>query len=122
MGDHIYGKYEGTGLGGETKIVIGDYCSIADGLWIARQDHKVENVITYPFDVLGMFLDTNAPKVNSHTVKNPELHIGNDVWIDRDVKTFLWVTEIGNGVVISAGSIVTKMFRHIVLWVVFQQR
>lgn len=55
-----------------------------------------------------MFLDTNAPKVNSHTVKNPELHIGNDVWIDRDVKTFLWVTEIGNGVVISADSFVTK--------------
>ncbi len=42
--------------------------------------------------------------------------------IGRDVKTFLWVTEIGNGAVISVGSIVTKMFRQIVLWVVFQQR
>ena len=73
------------------KITIGDDCSIAPFVYIVDSNHGINR----------------NKKINLQTNKTKEIKIGNDVWIGTGSKILMGV-EIGDGAVISAGSVVNK--------------
>lgn len=80
----------------ESPLIIGRYCSIADGVkFIIDQGHHLTNCVSsFPFK--GNDLGQRRGIV-----------IGNDVWIGNGC-TILPGVHIGNGVTVAAGSVVTK--------------
>jgi len=86
---------------------IGKFCSIADNCSIGLSSHSLKNISTSP-----IFTSKKNSTGSSWTSKNSfeENHkviIGNDVWIGTKV-IIMGGIKLGNGVVIGAGSIVTK--------------
>jgi acetyltransferase-like isoleucine patch superfamily enzyme len=82
-----------------TKIIIGNDCLIACNTTIIDVGHEfIKNT-----------------KINEQPVTCGEIHIGNDVWIGTSCIILQGVT-IGDGVVIGAGSIVTKSIPSYQVW------
>ena len=84
---------------------IGNYCSIADGVKFLAGNHPVEHISTaacFYNPVLGLV----KPE---YDIERKKLEIGNDVWIGQNVLITNKCTQIPNGVVIGAGSIVTSV-------------
>lgn len=88
-------------------VVIGKYCSIAEGLTIfgGKGQHPVVNnpacVSTFPFNEKCHF--KNYPEC----IGLGSIVIGNDVWIGGNVTLIDGIT-IGDGAIIAAGSVVSK--------------
>ncbi|WP_280938376.1 CatB-related O-acetyltransferase [Xaviernesmea rhizosphaerae] len=104
IGDHTYGlpSFIEKGM---SKLVIGKYCSIAEGCRISFGDHRTDFATTYPFASLRHYW--NAPEgVNDHRSKG-DVVIGSDVWIGSDVFIGSGVT-IGHGAVVGGRAVVTK--------------
>jgi acetyltransferase-like isoleucine patch superfamily enzyme len=94
--DNTYGKF--TIVGSISKVVIGDYCSIAEGVTIfIGHEHRTDWVTTYPLNGDG----------NEHLASKGDVVIGNDVWIGRNATILSGVT-VGDGAVIGACALVTK--------------
>lgn len=106
IGKYTYGKVNVlNNLGSESKISIGNYCSIAANVtFITGGIHPVDWVSTYPFRI--KFRMNKAYKDGMPTSKGP-INIGHDVWISTGV-TILSGVSIGNGAIIAANSLVTK--------------
>lgn len=93
---------------GPERLVIGRFCAIAAGVQFIMNgaNHRMNGPSTYPFPIMGgswsqhMDLVTDLPN-RGDTV------VGNDVWIGGNV-TVMPGIRIGNGAIISTGSIVTK--------------
>ena len=91
-----------------SKVHIGKFCSIADGVKILTGgEHHTEWCTTYPLNVKLMGLCDN-PEIHAKT--KGDVWIGNDVWIGMDAKILSGV-RIGDGAVIGAGAVVTKNVR-----------
>ncbi|BBH17130.1 acetyltransferase [Nocardioides baekrokdamisoli] len=89
----------------QTKLVIGDYCSItATAVLMIGGNHPVDRVTTYPhrimFDMEGACED-GIPLPVEDTV------IGNDVWLCQAATILAGVT-VGDGAVVTAGAVVTR--------------
>lgn len=84
----------------DAKLIIGSYCSIAEGTKFVFGEHNYRRMSTFPFDefVLG------NTEINS--IKGP-IVVKDDVWIGMNCIILSGVT-IGQGAVIGAGSIVSK--------------
>lgn len=105
VGDHTYGLpqfFEKK----MAKLVIGKYCSIADGVKIAFGNHRTDTFTTFPFRAKGRFWEHVPPGVQDHVSKG-DVVIGNDVWIGTDVFIGSGIT-IGSGAVLGAKSVITK--------------
>jgi len=105
VGEFTYGHneikiYE---WGEGAQLLIGKFCSIADGLKVfLGGNHNVSRISTFPFghifeDIFG------HEKMSGHPLSNGDVVIGNDVWIGSNVTIMSGVT-IGNGAVIAANS------------------
>lgn len=82
-------------------ISIGNFCSIAPGVIIQEYFHDAQRLSTY-------FIQQNVLKQPSEeTVSKGPIRIGHDVWIGAQSIILSGVT-IGNGVIVGAGSVVTK--------------
>ena len=94
----IIGKYTYIGrYCSITKTKIGNYCSIADNVFIGQGEHDFSKPSTNVIFVENDYEDmTKKPCI-----------IENDVWIGSNANVLRGVT-IGNGAVIGAGAIVTK--------------
>ena len=98
-GEYTYGNPNITGYG---HIDIGKFTSISNNVNIILWGHRTDLFTTYPFGYSDETKDCQ---------KIPELQItkkviiGNDVWIGSNV-TILYGTEIGDGCIIAAGSVV----------------
>jgi acetyltransferase-like isoleucine patch superfamily enzyme len=111
IGNFTYGlpailNYEdpNTYKGPRTKIKIGKFCSIADGVSIMKGgNHDVSLITTYPFNLF----DKQFSNIISHPITKGDINIGNDVWIGRDSLVLSGVS-IGNGAVIGARTVVSK--------------
>jgi acetyltransferase-like isoleucine patch superfamily enzyme len=109
VGPHTYGSFTvGVDRNDEMRIRIGAYCSIASGVEFgAGGDHRVDWISTYPFRVRwelpGAFDD-------GHPRSQPDIVVGNDVWIGSDALILPGVT-IGDGAVVGARAVVTRSVR-----------
>ena len=104
IGDYTYGNFEIREWDNKTKLKIGKYCSIADGvIFLLGGEHRSDFITTYPFNAL--LKNFNYIEGHPHTKGN--INIGNDVWIGSEAKILSGV-NIGDGAIIGANSIVTK--------------
>ena len=89
------------------KLVIGNFCSIADRVVIyLGGNHRTDWVTTYPFghahpDKFNKFNGEGHPSTKGDVI------IGNDVWISANVTIMSGIT-IGDGAVIAHNSHVVK--------------
>lgn len=106
IGDHTYG-IPAVVEKAYSKLRIGKFCSIADGVVIVLANHRMDGVTTYPFASLKQYWPAlNDCPFADHAVKG-DVTIGNDVWIGYGATILSGVT-IGDGAVIAARSVVTK--------------
>lgn len=100
-GKHTYGHVTPRGVSND--VIIGDYCSIAEGVLVdCGFGHRTDFIATWPFDVFWHGITGR----NTGTTKG-NIVIGNDVWLGERVVIMSGVT-IGDGAVIGIQSIVTK--------------
>jgi acetyltransferase-like isoleucine patch superfamily enzyme len=103
IGRHTYGVNEFTVFNAtaENPVLIGSFCSIADGVQIHGETHHAnDRASTYPFRARLQGLAEPARGKG-------KVVIGNDVWIGSRA-IILSNLQIGDGAVIGAGAIVTK--------------
>lgn len=87
--------------GAANNIVIGKYCSIAEGVvFDSGFGHNTSNISTYPFHTMDS-------TVKSNVTHKGDIIIGNDVWIGDNVTIMSGVT-IGDGAIIGTKSVVTR--------------
>lgn len=102
IGTESYGKINAVFFGSEgEQLIIGNYCSIADGVqFLMGGEHKYDCITTYPFKVKKFGEAVEALSKGKIVVKD-------DVWIGYNSLILSGVT-IGQGAVIAAGSVVVK--------------
>ena len=104
VGDYSYGDFKVYTWDNKTKLKIGKFCSIAEGVKILLGgEHRSDFVTTYPFNAL--LKDFNYIEGHPHT--KGDIIIENDVWIGSDAKILSGV-KIHNGAIVGANSIITK--------------
>ena len=85
------------------KLVIGNYCSIADGVkFLLSGNHQYDIFSTYPYELLIL----NNKKAGIAIPKG-DILIGDDVWIGANAIICSGI-HIGQGAIIAAGAVVTK--------------
>ena len=95
------GESYAEGIEGTRKVIIGCYCSIADGVtFIPNQEHPVNHISTYPFKVQVMGEKFEA-------LSKGDIVVDDDVWIGYGA-TILSGVHIGQGAIIMAGAVVSK--------------
>jgi acetyltransferase-like isoleucine patch superfamily enzyme len=106
-GKHSYGKPNMLWGNTKAKLVIGNFCSIADNVNIyLGGNHNINWVTTYPFGHFQKHIFTNFDG-KGHPKTNGDVVIGNDVWISENV-TILSGVNIGDGAIIANNSHVVK--------------
>ena len=94
-------------MGGESKLVVGNFCSIANNCNIyLGGNHRTDWVTTYPFEHIRKNIFNNFNGVGHPSTKG-DVIIGNDLWIGDNV-TIMSGVVIGDGVVIANNSHVVK--------------
>lgn len=84
--------------------VVGRYTSVADGLIVLDGSHPIKRISSHPF-----FFNPDCGFVDKRlNVRRSKLVIGHDVYIGLNVTILPAVTQIGDGAVIAAGSVVVK--------------
>jgi acetyltransferase-like isoleucine patch superfamily enzyme len=107
IGEYTYGLPTALRWGDSSRLIIGRYCSIADGVSILLGgNHRGDWVTTYPFSAIP---DTwpEAGGIPGHPQSNGDVRIGNDVWLARNCTILSGVT-IGDGAIVAAAAVVTK--------------
>ncbi len=90
-----------------TRLSIGRFCSIADGVEILLGgNHRLDWVTTYPFPALPRLWPEAAGITGSETSRG-DVRIGHDVWLGSQCMVLSGVT-IGHGAVIAARAVVTR--------------
>ncbi len=90
--------------GGDARLHVGAFCSIAPGVQIfLGGEHRMDWVTTYPFSAMW----PSAKAFTGHPATKGDVRIGNDVWIAREAVILSGVT-IGDGAVIGARAVVSK--------------
>lgn len=103
MGEGSYGFIKTIGDG---EVKIGKYTSIAGNVSVVCVGHNTDFVTTYPFTSRQFRGNWKGAKsITGHPVKYGTTKIGNDCWIGQGV-TILGGSEIKDGAVIGAGSVV----------------
>lgn len=102
LGYGSYGELNIVDFGGNNKLIIKNYVSIAQNVsFILNADHYTTHISTYPFKVkiLQSQLSESFGKGN--------ITIDDDVWIGYGA-TILSGVHIGQGAVVAAGAVVTS--------------
>ena len=107
IGEYTYGNPELIAGDEGKKLIVGKFCSIAQGVRIFLGNyHRADWITTYPFSVLPSEWP-EAADVKGHPFSKGDVRMGNDVWIGTGA-TLLSGLTIGDGAIIAAGSMVTK--------------
>ena len=83
--------------------VIGNYCSIAEGVHFIGTNHPAHFASTHP-----MFYNNELGFVESSMISKNNIRVGHDVWIGYNSLVLSRCHNIGIGAVIAAGGVVTK--------------
>ena len=106
VGDHSYGVPVVRWWGEESRLFIGRYCSLGDGVEIfLGGNHRVDFVSTYPFSAIAAWPE--AENIPGHPSSRGHVVIGSDVWCGSKSIIMSGVT-IGHGAVIGAHAVVTR--------------
>lgn len=104
IGDWTYGNPSVLSWQENTKLEIGRFCSIAEGVTILLGgEHHIDWVTTFPFTEFF----SQAKTIQGHPHTKGDVIIENDVWIGTDVLILSGV-HIGNGAVIGARSVISN--------------
>ena len=115
IGDYTYGRPTVLFDNQEANLIIGKFCSIADGVTIfLGGNHRTDWITTYPFNVLSTYFP-EGKGIIGHPATKGDVTIGNDVWIGLNV-TIMSGVSIGNGAIIAAGSVVSKNIGDYEIW------
>ena len=105
MGRHSFCGYDCTLL----NCDIGNFCSIADNVYIGGSQHPMHFVSTSP--AFLSHRDSIKTKFSRHEYSNmPRTFVGHDVWIGHGAKIRAGVS-VGHGAVIGMGAVVSKDVR-----------
>jgi acetyltransferase-like isoleucine patch superfamily enzyme len=106
IGEFSYGVPTVLRWGEPATLVIGNFCSLADGIDILLGgNHRPDWVSTYPFPAISHWPE--AADIQGHPATNGDVIIGNDVWIGYKATILSGVT-VGDGAVVGAGAVVTR--------------
>lgn len=86
----------------DDRVVIGKYCSIADGVRFVFGEHRLDAVSTFPFKALCF-----GELAHSEAASKGHIVLGNDVWIGVNA-IILSGVKVGHGAAIAAGAVVTN--------------
>lgn len=101
IGKGTYGPIDVLISNNESRLIIGNYCSIAANVkFLLSGEHCLNNISTFPFKTYYMGGGLEA-------LSKGNIVVDDDVWIGYGA-TILSGIHIGQGAVIAAGSIVTK--------------
>lgn len=101
IGKKTYGFIDALFSNPENKLIIGNYCSIAQGVkFLPSTDHALDRISTYPFKAMCLTGELEA-------LSKGDIVVEDDVWIGYGA-TILSGVHIGQGAAIAAGSVVTK--------------
>lgn len=107
VGKHTYGKPDVYAWDKKTKLNIGNYCSIAEGVtFILGGEHRLDWVSTFPFNVKWEQWPS-AKSIVGHPATKGDIILGSDVWLGHGALVLSGV-KIGNGAIVGAGAVVTK--------------
>ena len=107
VGANTYGVPDVYYWDDKTKLSIGKFCSIAEGVvFLLGGEHRIDWITTFPFNVKYAEWP-EAGNIQGHPSSKGDILVANDVWIGHGATITSGVT-IGNGAVIGAGSVVTK--------------
>jgi virginiamycin A acetyltransferase len=107
IGPYSYGRPKIRFPESGARLVIGRFCSIADGVEILLGgNHRLDWATTYPFAALPGLWPEAAGLDGSH-VSNGDVVIGHDVWLGSQSLILSGVT-IGHGAVVAARAVVTR--------------
>jgi acetyltransferase-like isoleucine patch superfamily enzyme len=107
IGPYSYGRPKIRFPESGARLVIGRFCSIADGVEILLGgNHRLDWATTYPFAALPGLWPEAAGLDGSH-VSNGDVTIGHDVWLGSQSLILSGVT-IGHGAVVAARAVVTR--------------
>lgn len=114
VGKYTYGVPRILFENNESNLIVGKYCSFAEGVSIfLGGNHRTEWITTYPF---GEIYKNNIPhSIKGSAVTKGDVVIGNDVWIGFNA-TIMSGVKISNGAVIAAASVVTKDVGPYEIW------
>src|SRR5262245_17987863 len=106
VGEFSYGVPNVLSWGEPATLVIGKFCSFADGIDILLGgNHRPDWVSTYPFPAISHWPE--AKDILGHPATNGDVIIGSDVWIGYKATILSGVT-VGDGAVVGARAVVTR--------------
>jgi len=106
IGEFSYGVPNVLSWGEPATLVIGKFCSFADGIDILLGgNHRPDWVSTYPFPAISYWPE--AKHIEGHPATNGDVIIRNDVWIGYKATILSGVT-VGDGAVVGARAVVTR--------------
>ena len=101
VGKGTYGPIKIYNNGTNSKLKIGNYCSIAPEVtFLVGTDHYSNHISTFPFKsiILGK---------GSEAISKGDIRVDDDVWIGYRA-TIMSGVHIGQGAIVAAGAVVTK--------------
>ena len=102
LGHGSYGELNVVDFGGDCKLIIKNYVSVAQNVsFILNADHYTNHISTYPFKVKMLQTQT------SESFGKGDIIVDDDVWIGYGA-TIMSGVHIGQGAVVAAGAVVTK--------------
>ena len=102
VGKGSYGELHVVDFGGECRLLIKSYVSVAQNVsFILNADHYTKHISTYPFKVKMLKI------CQSESFGKGDIVVLDDVWIGYGATIMSGVT-IGQGAIVAAGSLVTK--------------
>jgi acetyltransferase-like isoleucine patch superfamily enzyme len=107
VGDCSYGRLRVRTWGEKARLVVGRYCSFADGIEVLLGGHhRTDFVTTYPFFAFPD-LWPGAPRPENYPFARGDVVIGSDVWIAAGATILSGVT-LGHGAVVAARAVVVR--------------
>lgn len=101
VGKESYGTINVLAVTNDSKLSIGSFCSIAEeSMFVLSSDHRTDTISTFPFKA---FFFHNG----SEAISKGDIVVSDEVWIGYRSIIMSGVT-IGQGAVVSAGSVVTR--------------